>query len=200
MHIIICIPSFGFIVFYVSYREQLGNLNEDHLALLEKALCSSDGIGSLRRPPSVDSFLEFIDQTTEGSCIPSNDNRDTFTSFSSFEDDRSSTYSQSPSSSVCGSSRSSSSLSQVSSSSDTSTEDETLLHQLFVMISEVADQLQSNHPHDFRSILKMVFEIYVADQDMMEDTIKSSSRSTRFDEEFDAEQFLESKSRGLVFM
>ena len=186
--------GFGFIINYVCLplcREQLDKLNKSEVAMLEKALCSADGIGSLKRAPSVDSFLEFIDQAayTEEGCMP---NRDKFTSFSSLDDDCSSTYSQPPSPSVCGSSpRSRSSLSDTGSTSDT--EDETLLHQLFVLISEVADQLQSNHPHDFRSILKLVFEMYAGGQDMIQMATKSTGRANRFDEEFDTEEFLESK-------
>ena len=38
-----------------------------------------------------------------------------------------------------------------------------LPHRLFIAISGVADQLQTNYPRDFRAILKQVFTIITSD-------------------------------------
>ena len=59
-----------------------------------------------------------------------------------------------------------------------STED--LLHRLFLTISGIADQLQSNYPRDFRAILKQAFAICQSDDDeMMFDDMRSNEESER---------------------
>lgn len=59
-----------------------------------------------------------------------------------------------------------------------STED--LLHRLFLTISGIADQLQSNYPRDFRAILKHAFALCQSDDDdMMFDNTTSNEELER---------------------
>lgn len=49
------------------------------------------------------------------------------------------------------------------------------LHKLFLAISEVADQLQTNFPHDYRSILKYVFTIHTTDDQSVSQLIPTAA-------------------------
>ncbi len=51
------------------------------------------------------------------------------------------------------------------------TSTDNLLHKLFLAISEVADQLQTNFPRDYRAILKYVFQICISDNN--DDSVES---------------------------
>lgn len=59
------------------------------------------------------------------------------------------------------------------------------MHRLFVAISGVADQLQTNHAKDLRVILKQVFAVCLSEPEPVVDT-----ESEKTEEEEEGSQFL----------
>lgn len=124
-------------------RELLRALNGDELTQLEKALCSAEGIGVLAR----DSDGKPIRVKSSKAVTREND---TAASVQTTED------SEKPKETKDTSVHMSEETIRIRSAFQDSTD---MLHRLFVAISGVADQLQTNNARDMRLILKGTFAV-----------------------------------------
>ena len=167
-------------------KELLGFLTKEQLMKLERALCSAEGIQSLEDTPSMcsdsgtrpqsiistssaDSSLtdqsskfdpEIIVEMNEVGV--STDNNETHSIITSESSTSHITPNTLPNS-IFMTSPAQQSLTPLKPGPADFISSIDLLHRLFIAISGVADQLQTNYPRDFRAILKQVFTIITSD-------------------------------------
>ena len=78
------------------------------------------------------------------------------------------------------------------------TSTDNLLHKLFLAISEVADQLQTNFPRDYRTILKYVFQICTSNSD--DDSVESVAEHFGSNEDKQESVFSSIGEYGVMFV